>query len=593
MHAQNLSKAEALAFSEKLLENKIINDKGKYQLDSFIQTGNFVRSKLLIVAPHKEKYREGLSCFHILQWLGRAFYLDMMFRSGLVELEHEYEQALKSAVTWEERTKIRAEMQIAFSERRKFYEGPAIEAAIHDEDMLESTLVMTESKSPGINNCNVIHPSRSTTGKTVRRTIKDLYQIGLIDKKIYDKINEDIVPNKEINEFVVLLLAMDQTVFYEDFEENKIIEQFYINKFKQEGLLTKDGLVRLNNPAYSDKILTPYDIFRACKYTFAIKDPEFSDKPEQFFEKMYTLLKDFVPDFDFHKFTILVENKTPNEYSNGIKTYQISFEVKGEKYGTQISDPSLLEDTITIMSFPYFVELFEPVNQFLINSGQEVRLFHTKPLPESEFKDDGLLLLLLTAKQYKSGMSISLFGPEKFNSKTNINVKKAVALYKKIGLLDHLSESDWEKFEANLKYNTIKNYQDLLLCFPNVIVDFDWEMDTDEKPYKNILLYFARCSQGNFDPQNIVDEYRLSNEEETGRLAFDFGNKHYETTFKMPSAWLERGFLDLIERALSEQNIDGRFYYCLDGGQESGFVFLTRKQFKILQEKQPTLFLRD
>ena len=57
--------------------------------------------------------------------------------------------------------------------------------------------------------------------------------------------------------------------------------------------------------------------------------------------------------------------------------------------------------------------------------------------------------------------------------------------------------------------------------------------------------------------------------------------------------WLEPAFLDMIRRALKENNVDGDIYYCIDNGQESGYIFLTHDQRKFIKDNYPDLLKEE
>jgi hypothetical protein len=40
---------------------------------------------------------------------------------------------------------------------------------------------------------------------------------------------------------------------------------------------------------------------------------------------------------------------------------------------------------------------------------------------------------------------------------------------------------------------------------------------------------------------------------------------------------------------MKENNVEGRFHFCYDNGQQNGFIFLTPAQEKFILEKYPDL----
>lgn len=58
----------------------------------------------------------------------------------------------------------------------------------------------------------------------------------------------------------------------------------------------------------------------------------------------------------------------------------------------------------------------------------------------------------------------------------------------------------------------------------------------------------------------------------------------------MQSDWLSPDFLALIGKAIKEQHGGGKYHYFMDGGQASGFLFLTDQQYQLIVGKYPDFF---
>jgi hypothetical protein len=60
----------------------------------------------------------------------------------------------------------------------------------------------------------------------------------------------------------------------------------------------------------------------------------------------------------------------------------------------------------------------------------------------------------------------------------------------------------------------------------------------------------------------------------------------------MMGDWLDQRFLYLIDDAIKDNQVDGKFYDCVDDIQDDGYIFLTNQQFEFLQKNQPELFYK-
>ena len=76
-----------------------------------------------------------------------------------------------------------------------------------------------------------------------------------------------------------------------------------------------------------------------------------------------------------------------------------------------------------------------------------------------------------------------------------------------------------------------------------------------------------------------VDEYNKGwKKAKKIKYGFTLRGKKYETMLAFKDDWLDPAFLDLIKRAMKENHIDGNLIYCMDNGQEGGYIFLNARQ---------------
>ena len=109
-------------------------------------------------------------------------------------------------------------------------------------------------------------------------------------------------------------------------------------------------------------------------------------------------------------------------------------------------------------------------------------------------------------------------------------------------------------------------------------------------PYEELTQEFSVSSRGAFTPTQIIDDFEKNWESEFTPYSFEFNGKTYAKQLHMQSDWLDPAFLELIEQALEENQVDGKIYYCLDNGQASGYIFLNNQQYQFLKENQSELF---
>ena len=169
--------------------------------------------------------------------------------------------------------------------------------------------------------------------------------------------------------------------------------------------------------------------------------------------------------------------------------------------------------------------------------------------------------------------------------------EKYFTLFNSIGLFKHLNGAQKENELERLKNAYLHSGESILYEMDNICLVFDWEMFDEDKPYKKAIKEFATITHGEFDPVNIHDNFSFSGE--TADISFDFNGKTYRKTVEVTGDWYSVGFLDLINTAMEENKLKGRFYDLPDGGQASIHIYLTKEQYEFLKSKSLLKFYKE
>lgn len=189
---------------------------------------------------------------------------------------------------------------------------------------------------------------------------------------------------------------------------------------------------------------------------------------------------------------------------------------------------------------------------------------------------------------------LPIIGQQKKEARTftSEEIRELVCTYQNLGLFNHLSKSELATAKKKVANQKITCHQDVLLCFPKVIVFFDWETNNLKNPYEELILQFSAASRGLFDPQNIVDTYGENQHKVKTTFAFEWNNTYYEKSFTMMGKALSPRFLFLIEDALQAARLNARLYDCYSDGDSVGYIFLSNTQYAYLRTHQKSLFQR-
>lgn len=226
-------------------------------------------------------------------------------------------------------------------------------------------------------------------------------------------------------------------------------------------------------------------------------------------------------------------------------------------------------------------DFFFVLDRILADNNAEKR-YYSLWIDEDRF---GLLLIdKFDAELLNSNKELELYPKNAHEILTTKELDERMLELKKIGLLDHFKkeeELDLAKLQT-YKYIQTANLG-LLFSIPDITAGFDTETSNYENPYEEITLELAKISRGNFIPTNIEDDYEL---DKTSSFSFYLNNKKYEMQLNNISDWLDTSFVSLINDALTDQNVEGQFYFIQEEalGQWAELIFLNKKQYNYLTE---------
>ena len=606
MRAQILSNKQAIDFAEKLHEVEILSDKGKELLIDHIEKGDFERTKQPNLLDGSMEITNNLSVSQILIFLSKAFGSELYYRTGILEqnklIKETQEQTGKAILTQKDYDSI----QEHFYQNIEDFEGWKIEKSIIDEESFpeESRTIHLDGFSmPNMEENGLIHGRRSALGKTCTRTLEDLFSIGLIDKVIYDEVFNAIKRNELTIEAYVTVFAGERAIFYEDFKENKSKEINFIKELNEVGVISDIKLKELIDSYKPKELKSKFDILEYCSNTKIFHLNDYSNSPEIGYKEIFFDIKSLVPNFEFKNFKSEI-TEPENQWSDDLieQKVLISFKVDDVVYHNSFfydyrrkvpKENEMESDTLLKINNNFH----KGINKLLADRNSEYRLYYAnRPENGKYYGKQKFGLTLLTEEQFETWGTYNsdyfLFSQSHDNSFNTLNILRLIETYKEIGLFDHLDESEIKKGEDCINEMVIDSYQSILSCFPKTIVYFDWESGNLENPYEELTISFAEASRGKFQPTKIVDTFEKSWEKETTQFSFDLNGKNYSTDLEMNTDWLNPKFMELIEHAMLENSIDSEIYYCIEDGQATGYILLTKKQYEILNSRQPDLFVR-
>ena len=425
----------------------------------------------------------------------------------------------------------------------------------------------------------IISSKRSVSGKTRTRTLKDLLKIDLINQLIYDDILPKIKKNEVFLESQIFSISTERMYFYSNFDAKKAKQLTFIENLVKEKMISVENQKRIIASYKPYEIKERFEFLPYCNNALVFDLKKYSLNPLEYYPLIFNEIKKIVPNFNFTNFTIAIKK---SDYGDLIRQDAVfSFKISNKKYthtGFQkfkrkIPDSTQKPDTLAKVS----EEFHKCVNKYLKDINSDKRLYFVKNIVHgtgySLEKDFGLILM--TEKQRALwGEDMSTFSREKHENTFNTEgVQNLIKEYQQIGLFEHLTKNEVDSAFQKIEVAEINSFSSILSCFPKTIVYFDWESGNLENPYEELTLEFAASSRGAFTPTLINDNFEKDEKNKTTRYGFTLKGKRHETDLEMQSDWLDPKFMELIETALTEHNIDGEIYRCLDNGQAAGYIF--------------------
>lgn len=601
LFGQSLSNAQALHLADELHRVEILSEQGWKELKVRIQNNTLPKVYLnpytmgSLSSPNTQA-----SASRILQFCADSFKEELHYRQGREKVYEFWKQIAP------EQDKIGPKE--VDKRYKKFMKGLEksnafqIEKRIKPEKRRSKCQALLSYRYGNLAPAKHgnIHPNRSVLGKTLLCTARELKETGLIDSLTYVRAL-DSIQFCSITIELKLLQSLAVTTGKIEQAKVKIQEQAaLIQKLDALGFLSSEALPQLNSRLDKLEPLSNLELIRALNRSHTI---DLSSLPKHAQKRYRAILKELtahVPKFqpkniDFD-YAVLESDFLADPW---IETEALlSFEMDSLTYyqdlSSYFSTKGMPGDSLSVHSLPVNLNFYGGVNRWLEETGQDLRVFCSFDLPQRAKPQREVTLSFLSKAERDSLLGLGLrFHQTKWNSPIpRQKIERQLEILDSVGIFSHLQATAFQKARAYTLGNSVGSIQDILSRFPAVVFAFDYETANLENPYEILSRELANISKGAFNPTKLRDTFKesLEKNKETCLFSFEFKSKSYQTELDMDGDWIDPRFMDLIEASLRENEIDGRFYFCLNDGQVGGFIFLSERQYRQLKIKLPELF---
>lgn len=151
---------------------------------------------------------------------------------------------------------------------------------------------------------------------------------------------------------------------------------------------------------------------------------------------------------------------------------------------------------------------------------------------------------------------------------------------KQAGLFDYLGPAKYDSIVDGLYMENL-TLNKVLLMFPNLTFFPNTELENAEKPYKDLLLEFARISRGMYQPTDIVDGFDRNKDEFL--VSFNLDGAPYQVTSRYTPGNnnIDMGVVKFVNEVM------------LNKTGEYQFAWTDRGYYILLNPAQHTLFEKD
>ena len=187
---------------------------------------------------------------------------------------------------------------------------------------------------------------------------------------------------------------------------------------------------------------------------------------------------------------------------------------------------------------------------------------------------------------------------ESFRILPTDTVTAALRSFAALGFLHHLSPAQRLAAEARLHQARFQAREDVLHFMPGSVGEYQGDSQYRSWFYARLLQVLRKVSEGRFSPTQMRDGCQHAD----GTLRFQLGRRSYQSPLYKANESPDPRLIQLVQRALGEQYIPGKFYQVSatlvqSTGIVVNYVFLSPapkraiRQNYLLELTDPTLFV--
>jgi hypothetical protein len=431
---------------------------------------------------------------------------------------------------------------------------------------------------------------KARVNAALHEKLNKLKGCALIDDATYGLFVEKIRSSKYVHEMQLL------TELTLEIEHAERIAPGQLHPFAdslwQYRIVSDIDYSRLRLAIDSGKIMSHFQLLDYCEHGVAFNLAEYPDAPADYLHAIHARTAELFPELEFTGFShrIVVDSLLSDSIHTSTNVI-VSLTCSGQLYQHEsfISTASIPgNEYLGKIDQQEFYQIF---NKILADKHSPYRLYLVSPdIIYSGYRNFGVIGLTEGQADdlHRGGGLFDISYEDHRDLLTSEKIRDAIEVYRELGLLNHLSDEQISMAKEKVARSRSYTFNDVLSHFPAVIHNFDTELGNLEDPYRELLHAYKEISHDLFSPDDIVDEFNL--DQRHARLQFTLNKKAYTTMLQVESDWIDHEFFSVVDQAVEENNLPGRFYFLAGDGQFASVIFLTEKQYEALKERQLLAF---
>lgn len=351
-------------------------------------------------------------------------------------------------------------------------------------------------------------------------------------------------------------------------------------------------------------LASPFELLPFCKHAGAFDRRNYPRDPAVFIEAIHREVAGILPlpVFESLAYEVRADERgahagwRPRRLRVTLRTKQGTYE-QDSFFGQMTDDPG--PECLDAQAF------YQVFNKMLADAGAPARVhrvdFDMEDYPGRAADHARFGLILLTEAQV-AALRCSLFlcgdharpffdlSYESFASVGPARITRALARYKKLGLLDHLTKEQIAEAKARSRAQALKSLNGLLELLPGVVAVLIGKDALEGQPYAAFVRALAAISRGDFMPTEIVDDF-VDNGPSPFAFQFTHAGLRFTTELTVHDGWMDPHVMDLVDRAATATNLPGRFYQLEGDGESTPIIYLTPAQHDALKDESLARFV--